>query len=101
MFEYSNVNEYNENMKNSNQLERHFKGLANHRRLDILFLISKTPGLTLEKISGILDCSFATLSVHTQKLVQAGLLEKKYIGRSVAHTLSPYGKKFLKFIRTL
>ena len=94
------VEEYNEIMKTSKQLERHLKGLANHRRLDILFLINRSPGLTLENISEKLECGFATLSVHTQKLVQAGLLEKKYVGRTVSHTLSPYGKKFLKFIAT-
>jgi len=87
-------------MKNAKQLERHFKGLSNHRRLDILFLVSKNPGVNVDKISERLNCNFATISAHTQKLVQAGLLEKKYIGRQVIHHLSPYGKKILIFIKT-
>jgi len=33
-------------------------------------------------------------------LVQAGLLNKRYQGRSVIHSLSPYGEKFIKFIKT-
>ena len=87
-------------MKSSKQLERHFKGLANHRRLDILFLIEKNPGILVDGISEELNAKFKTIADHTQKLVQCGLVEKKYQGRAVAHTLSPYGKKFLSFIKT-
>lgn len=87
-------------MKNSKKLEVHFKGLANHRRLDILMLVSKNHGITLDGIAEKLDCHLTTVSVHTHKLVRAGLLNKKYIGRAVSHTLSPYGKKFLSFIKT-
>lgn len=85
-------------MKNSKQIERHFKGLANHRRLDILILVHKNPGINVDGISEKINCSFANASSHTHKLVNAGLLNKKYIGRAVSHTLSPYGKKFLSFI---
>jgi len=38
-------------MKTSKQLERHFKGIANHRRIDILFLVSESGGIALEKIA--------------------------------------------------
>ncbi len=88
-------------MKNSKQLEKHFKGLANHRRLDILLMVHKNPGITLDGILEEINCSLPVVSIHTHKLVNAGLLDKKYIGRAVAHTLSPYGKKFLNFIKTL
>ena len=87
-------------MKNSKQLERHFKGLANHRRLDILVLVSKNPGITVDGISEKLNSDFANISSHTHRLVNAGLLNKQYVGRSVSHTLSPYGKKCLSFIKT-
>ncbi len=86
-------------IKTSKQLERHFKGIANHRRLDILLLLEKTENLTVDNISGILKCNFKTISAHTQKLVLAGLLEKKYFGREVRHKLSPYGLKIIKFIK--
>ncbi|OGZ72008.1 MAG: hypothetical protein A2908_01020 [Candidatus Staskawiczbacteria bacterium RIFCSPLOWO2_01_FULL_38_12b] len=88
-------------MKNAKQLERHFKGLANHRRVDILLSVSKSQGITVDGISEKLDCNFKTISEHTKKLVQAGLLNKKYKGTAVAHSLSPYGKKFLHFIKLL
>ncbi len=84
--------------KTTKQLERHFKGIANHRRLDILFLVKKINGITLEEISSELRCNFKTISEHTVKLVQAGLLDKKYRGRMVEHTLSPYGQKILEFV---
>lgn len=84
-------------MKTARQLERYFKGAANHRRLDILFLINKRDGITLGKIAEALDCNIKTISEHTRRLVQAGLLNKKYQGREVAHYLSPYGKRFVEF----
>ena len=86
-------------MKTAKQLERYFKGAANHRRLDILGLIDKNTGMTLEKIAEVLNCNSKTISEHTRRLVQAGLLNKKHQGREVAHSLSPYGKRFVDFAK--
>ncbi len=86
-------------MKTAKQLERYFKGAANHRRLDILFLIDKKSGMTLDEIAEALNCNMKTISEHTRRLVQAGLLNKKYQGRAVAHSLSPYGKKVINFTK--
>ncbi|MEK7478513.1 MAG: winged helix-turn-helix domain-containing protein [Patescibacteria group bacterium] len=85
--------------KNSRQLERHFKGIANHRRIDILFLVQDLDGITLDKIADKLECNLKTISEHTRKLVQAGLVNKQYQGRMVRHSLSPYGQKILKFMK--
>ena len=87
-------------MKNTRQLERHFKGVANHYRIAILRLVEKEDAATLETITTKLEANFKTMSEHTRKLVQAGLLNKTYKGRSVMHTLSPYGKRFLDFMRS-
>ena len=86
-------------MKNSKQVEKHIKGIANHRRIDILLLVSDRQGATLEEIAKILDCNFKTISGHTTKLLNAGLLDKNYSGQAVMHSLSPYGKIFVKFIK--
>ena len=86
--------------KTAKQLERHMKGVANHRRIDILFLIGKQDGITLEGIAEHLDCNIKTISEHARRLVQAGLVDKKYQGRTVQHTLSPYGKTFHRFLTT-
>jgi len=84
--------------KTAKQLERYFKGVANHRRIEILRLISKIEGITVDGVCQKLNANFKTISEHTRRLVQAGLVNKKYRGRQVEHYLSPYGKKFLKFI---
>ena len=86
--------------KNSKQLERHFKGVANYRRIDILSLIAKSEGITVDEIAGELRMNFKTASEHTRRLVQAGLIRKSYRGRAVAHALSPYGRTFHRFIIT-
>lgn len=85
--------------KTSKQLERHIKGVANHRRIDILLLLSRESKLSLESISATLDCHVATASEHTAKLHRAGLVTKKYLGRNVVHELTPYGATFIDFIR--
>ena len=84
--------------KTAKQLERHIKGIANHHRIDILLLVSRSPNVTVEQITKHLNKNFKTISEHTRRLVQAGLLNKEYQGRNVIHVLSPYGKEFAKFI---
>ncbi|MFH1967947.1 MAG: MarR family winged helix-turn-helix transcriptional regulator [bacterium] len=89
------------NKKTPEQLERNFKGVANHRRIEVLLLVSKVDNISLNEIAGKLKCNFKTLSEHTKKLVYAGLLNKRHTGDgSVRHSLSPYGKKFVKFIES-
>ncbi|MFZ2621276.1 MAG: helix-turn-helix domain-containing protein [Minisyncoccia bacterium] len=87
-------------MKTAKQLERYFKGSANHCRIEILLLVSKTPDVTSEGIAEALDKNIKTVSEHTRRLVHAGLLNKKYQGRNVLHSLSPYGKRFIPFIKS-
>ncbi|HEY4497068.1 MAG TPA: helix-turn-helix transcriptional regulator [Candidatus Paceibacterota bacterium] len=87
-------------MKTAKQLERYFKGAANHRRISILLAVDKRNGMTVEDIAYLLESNFKTISQHTKSLVIAGLLNKKYNGRSVEHSLSPYGRSFIKFIKS-
>lgn len=86
-------------MKTSKQLERHFKGVANHWRIEALFLLSKENDLSLEKIAKALGANLFTIQEHVSRLHRAGLVDKKYHGREVHHSLSPYGKKFVSFLR--
>jgi predicted transcriptional regulator len=87
-------------MKTPKQLERHFKGIANHWRIAILLLIDKKEGISVDQITQELKGNFKTISQHTRYLVQAGLLRKQYQGRQVIHFLSPYGKTFVNFIKS-
>lgn len=85
-------------MKSAKQLERYFKGVANHRRIQIISVVNESPEITVEGIAHNLDSNIKTISEHTRRLVQAGLINKKYRGRNVTHKLSPYGKRFLDFM---
>lgn len=85
---------------NFRQMERHLKGVANHRRIEILFLVAQRNGITLDGLCQAMSGNPKTLSEHTKKLTQAGLINKTYIGRGVAHSISPYGCRFLKFIQS-
>jgi predicted transcriptional regulator len=86
--------------KTPRQLERHLKGVANHRRIQILILVARNKEITLDEIAGALDCNFKTIAEHTSRLTRAGLVNKKYIGRNVGHSLSPYGKSFYTFLKS-
>ena len=94
---------YNEIMakiKTAKQMERHLKGMSNHYRIEILLLIAERDGITLEDIVETLGANEKTIGEHTRRLYQAGLLNKKYRGKFVEHTLSPYGKTFVRFLRS-
>lgn len=86
--------------KTPKQMERHLKGVANHRRIEIMFIIADNEEISLDGICETLDANIKTISEHTKKLVQSGLINKSRHGRGVGHSLSPYGKRFLKFIKT-
>ncbi len=86
-------------LKTPEQMQRHFKGMANHYRIQILLLVSEEPNITVDTLTDILDANFKTISQHTRYLAHAGLLTKKYKAQYVLHNLSPYGEIFVKFIR--
>ncbi|MBI4094698.1 MAG: winged helix-turn-helix transcriptional regulator [Candidatus Liptonbacteria bacterium] len=87
-------------MKTAKQMERHLKGMANHYRVGILLLIAERDGITLEDIVETLGANEKTIGEHTRRLYHAGLLNKKYRGKFVEHTLSPYGKVFVRFLQS-
>jgi predicted transcriptional regulator len=78
--------------KTAKQLERYFKGVANHRRIKILLLLKDNDQLTLIEIADYLHGNIKTISEHVNKLVKAGLVNKKQAGVYVFHSLSPYGE---------
>ena len=84
--------------KSPKQMERHLKGISNHRRIEILFLIAANEGITVDDISERLHCNLKTISGHIWRLDRAGLVRKNYQGRAVTHELSPYGKTLYKFL---
>ncbi len=58
-----------QNMKTAKQLERYFKGVANHRRIGILLLVNKSEGISVNGIAKEISCNFKTVSEHARRLV--------------------------------
>jgi len=81
------------------KIEKIVKGFANHRRIQILELLSKTPDLSVDSISQNLNVGFFTISDHIRKLADTGLVEKRYKGRFVLHSLTKTGKSILLFCK--
>jgi len=88
-------------MKKPRELERVVKGFANHRRIQILELLEKSPELSVVEISESFKMNFKTASDHIRRMAIAGLVLKRSEGNSVRHALSPRGKSILKFLRIL
>lgn len=88
-------------MKNYRILERKMKGVANHRRIEIVDLLARTPELSVFEIAELLKINFKTASEHIRRLALAGIVMKRHDKNSVRHALTPLGKAILKFLRTL
>jgi len=86
-------------IKTPKQMERHLKGMANHRRIEILLLIAYNKGITLDSIIYRTGANEKTIGEHARRLYNAGLVNKEYHGKFVKHTLSPYGKIFVNFLK--
>ena len=87
-------------IKTAKQMERHLKGMSNHYRIEILFLIARHPDITVADIVTSLKANGKTIAEHTRRLYLAGLINKKYRGKFVEHTLTPYGRTFVKFLKS-
>lgn len=98
MLEYNRKSKMTDKFKT---LEKIMKGGANHWRLRILFLIAGEPGISLTAIAEQVSGHFKTISIHTKILVESGLVEKRYRNRTVLHSLSPLGEKFLTLAKKI
>ena len=74
--------------------------MANHYRIETLLLVAEKDGITLEDIAAAIGANEKTIGEHTRRLHRAGLINKKYRGRFVEHSLSPYGKTFVRFLKS-
>ncbi len=73
-----------------------FKMMGNDYRMRILILLGQKDKLTLDQINENVGGDFANISSHTKKLAQVGLIQKKYKGKFVQHSLTLNGKRALK-----
>ena len=83
------------------QLERIIKGFSNHRRIEILKLLSEKPELSVFEVSDELKTNFKTIAEHIRRLHIAGIVMKRSAGQAVRHALTDQGKVILTFLRTL
>lgn len=82
-------------------LERLAKGFANHRRIEILFLLQKKDELSVEEIAQMINMHLNTSGDHIRKMAQSGLVMKRHDGLYVRHALTNKGKEVLKFLTSL
>ena len=89
------------NMENYRRMEGVVKGFANHRRIQILFLLEKEPELSVEEVAGSLKVRFTTISAHLRRLAIAGLVMKRSDGKSIRHKLTDRARSVLEFLKAL
>jgi DNA-binding transcriptional ArsR family regulator len=83
------------------RLERIVKGFANHRRIQILDLLKRTPELSVDEIADRLGIGYENASDHIRKMAMAGLLLKRSDGNSVRHRLTARAESILVFCKKL
>jgi DNA-binding transcriptional ArsR family regulator len=83
------------------RIERIVKGFANHRRIEILQLLSSYPDLCVGQISERLQIELKTASEHLRRLALAGLVQKRYQGREVRLRVAGKTSEILAFLDRL
>lgn len=88
-------------VKNERELERIVRGFSNHRRIEMVCLLSKDPELSVDEIAAALRINYKTAAEHVRRLALAGLVLKRSDGHAVRHKLTARAEFVLKFLRTL
>ena len=81
------------------RVERVIKGFSNHRRIQILGLLSERPEMTLQDIVMATRSTRQATSEHVRKMTIAGLVMKQYDGRFVRHRLTERGSWALAVVK--
>lgn len=82
-------------------MEKLVRGFSNHRRIQIMELLSDSEDLSVLEIANRLKIDYKTASDHIRRLAIPGLVDKRNQGPNVRHKLSSLGFNILKFLRTL
>jgi len=88
-------------LKDNPRLAAIAKGFANKHRIGMLILLDKTAGLSVGELADVLGISFRTASEHSSRLASAGLVLKSHTAQQVEHSLTPTGKRVVKFLKEL
>jgi len=73
-------------------------GLANHRRIEIIRLLIRTPSLCVNEVAAVCDIDQSTAVEHVKRLHDAGLVLKKSKGRQVLLSPTARAKAFVETI---
>jgi predicted transcriptional regulator len=76
-------------------------GLANHRRIEIIRLLIRTPSLCVNEVATECRIDQSTAVEHVKRLHEAGLVMKKSTGRRVLLTPTKRAKAFVETIDAL
>lgn len=83
------------------KLEQIVKGFANNRRILILELLHRQPGLQVVTIADRLDMNMKTIAVHVDRLERSGLVVGLRAGFGIEHKITARGRSVLSFLRNL
>lgn len=79
--------------------ERTIKGAANHRRIEIIYLLDKYGELSTNQVVGQLGINYQTGAHHVRKLARSGLVDSWRKGGSMMHVLTPHGESTIKLLK--
>jgi predicted transcriptional regulator len=92
----------NENRMSINELERHFRAVANRRRLGILQLLHRQTPLPLYQIAAKIGLSVKTTNKHLGQLLHTGFIaknrQKLFVFYQLEDEAKPLVAKLLKLI---
>ncbi len=88
-------------MLKKRQLEQIVRGFSNHRRIQIIELLDRSPELSLSEIADNLKVNLKTINGHVRRLIVAGLIMKRSQGKSIRHKLSKRGEYTLTYLKNL
>ena len=83
--------------KPANTQERIFKGLANHRRLQILRILKSRGPVSLDKVAEICGIQAPTACEHARKLRLVGLVFRRRLRRCIHLELTERGEFALEW----
>lgn len=75
-----------------NELERHFRAVANRRRLEILQILQRQAPLPLYQIAAKIGLSVKTTNKHLNQLLHTGFVTKSRQGLFVIYRLEDEAK---------
>lgn len=81
------------------KIEKITKAVANHRRIQILDILSANARLSVVEISRKTRGNVKTIDAHVNRLFAVGMITKHTAGNRVQHTITRYGITILEFLR--